>query len=107
MAPVAWAPRANFPALPYHSSTETVTFSHSLNLQTDIILGSESGPTQSAAAPTGGARFNNNITMDTDRITGQHVLMQSLNEEGVSGFVNTPGLTTGGTLDTTANNLSG
>ncbi len=49
-----------------------------------------------------GGRYRANITMDTDIITGQHVLMQTLNQEGVSGFVNTPGVTTAGVKDTQA-----
>src|SRR5439155_18879773 len=78
-----------------------LTFSHSLALQADIILGNE--------APFAGVSGFSRDTdvMDGDKITGQHVLMQLLNQSGVSGFLNTPGATTPGIVHTLNNNGNG
>jgi hypothetical protein len=66
-----------------------LTFSHSLDLQADIVLGTEAA----------GAEGNNIITMDTDKIVGQHVLISVFDESGVSG--------SGPVVDTTNNVANG
>jgi hypothetical protein len=75
------------------TGNNSLKFNHSTILQADTLFGTEAA----------GARGNNNITMDTDTIIGQHVNIQTLNESGVSGFLNTPGATTPGVVATTNN----
>jgi hypothetical protein len=90
-----------------HNRTNNLTFSHSTILQADVILGSEAGPLNAPIGRVSGLnQWNANITMDTDIITGQHLLTQALNSEGLSGFVNTPGATAPGSIDSNLNNLS-
>jgi hypothetical protein len=77
------------------NGNNTLDLSHSAILQADVTLGTEAA----------GARGNNTITMDSDVVNGQHVLLQVLNESGVNGFLHTPGASTPGIVATT-NNVS-